>query len=202
MVSISVTLANNTEIAAKLLRDDTITTKKTSAMKAKSRKKLDYRVCASFCLNFSVTTLAIGALSVSCTKAPSKVNASSSSVQDQVLRTKPPSVDVQKTVRGYWVTEKGKLSISPAQGRIYEYDWYAAEPNPDGGVTLIWDNGLNCTRTKGQVYGNEIRLTAGDIETSLVVRDASHAIITFRHGKATYTKQLIKLREDPRVICM
>ncbi|MBD2074630.1 hypothetical protein H6F86_12170 [Phormidium sp. FACHB-592] len=108
---------------------------------------------------------------------------------------------MQKTVRGYWVTEKGRLSISPSQGRIYESHWYAAEPKRDGGVTLRWDNGLNCTRTKGQVYGNEIRFTAGAVATSLVVRDASQAIITFRHGKATHTKQLIKLREDPRVLC-
>ncbi|MBW4419676.1 MAG: hypothetical protein KME13_10650 [Myxacorys californica WJT36-NPBG1] len=122
------------------------------------------------------------------------------STQLAPLEAKVSQLDIANVVGGYWVTEKGQL-ISPIQGRIYGYDWYAIKLNQGGKVTLTWDDGLNCTKTEGQIKDNKLKLKAGDVETELVVHDRHRATIAFCEGKTTYVKQLVKQREDAKVIC-
>jgi hypothetical protein len=117
-------------------------------------------------------------------------------------QTKTSQLDIDKVIVGYWVTQTGQLKISQSNlGRIYAYDWYAIKSNGDGKVIVTWDNGLNCSKTQGQIVGNTIKLMAGNVNTELVVRDSRHATITFRDGEAVYVKQLVKQREDATVIC-
>lgn len=112
------------------------------------------------------------------------------------------SVDVRNPARGYWETVAGDVPPrSQDVNRIYDYNWYAIETYTAGAASVTWDDGLACTQTRGRIQGNEIQLTAGDVEASFVFQDATHATATFRRGQATYVKQLQKTRDDPTPAC-
>lgn len=108
---------------------------------------------------------------------------------------------VTTDVRGYWETVNGQLTLSEPPGKIYFYDWYAIESQSGEKVIVIWDNGLNCSRTEGVVRGNAIHLTPDDVETTFVIHDSQHATVSFRYGETTYTKELEKKRDSPNVVC-
>jgi hypothetical protein len=116
--------------------------------------------------------------------------------------TPTAAINMREAARGYWETVTGKLTLTEYPGKIYYYDWYAIEIMAEGNAIIIWDNGLNCTRTEAHVEANQIRLVADDVETTFVIHDATHATVTFRRGWQVYVKKLQKVRNDPMVICM
>ncbi|MGB3757660.1 MAG: hypothetical protein WBA07_14985 [Rivularia sp. (in: cyanobacteria)] len=152
-----------------------------------------YKVFLKFLITASILIICLG-----CSEESKNVDKSAIEPAPQT-KTK---LDIAKAIVGYWVTQTGQLKISQSNlGRIYAYDWYAIKSNGDGKVIVTWDDSLNCSKTEGQIVGNTIQLTAGDVKTELVVRDSNHATITFRDSKAVYVKQLVKQREDATVIC-
>lgn len=110
------------------------------------------------------------------------------------------SIDMHKVVRGYWETVEGQLGSSP-ETEIYTHDWYAIDLIGDSSAGVTWDDGISCTRTEGSIVGNEIHLTAHEVETTFVFHDATHATVTFHRGQTTYVKQLKKTRDDPTPAC-
>lgn len=158
--------------------------------------KFNFVLFIKFLITASILVTCLG-----CGQEYSTNSVDKSAVEPAPSQTKTNQLDIAKVIVGYWVTETGQLKISPIQGRIFEYDWYAIKSVSDEKVVITWDDGLNCSKTEGQIAGNTIKLMAGNVKTELVVRDSHHATITFRDGQAVYVKQLVKQREDATVIC-
>ncbi len=136
-------------------------------------------------------------LLVACTSAPVE--------QPEValsLPAEPNPPAAIETARGFWEGVGGDINISEhAVGQMYNYDWYAIEPTTVTRATVVWDNGLNCSRTDGTMTGNRITLTERDVIAEFIIHDKDTATVTFQQGTSTWTKQLKKTRNDPKVVC-
>lgn len=110
--------------------------------------------------------------------------------------------DVGTLANGYWEVQNEKLpSSSKVKGLIYEYGRYGIKSEADKSVTITWDNGLSCTRSKGNIQGDKITLVDRGVSTELIVHDTQKATIKFKHGQKNITRELKKIRTDPKIIC-
>jgi hypothetical protein len=111
--------------------------------------------------------------------------------------------NIQTLANGYWEVQNETLpSSQKTKGFIYDYGKYGIKSEADNSVTITWDNGLSCPRSKGKIQGNKISLVDRGVETEIVVHDAERATIKFKHGPKTITRDIKKIRTDPKMICL
>jgi len=107
-----------------------------------------------------------------------------------------------QAVAGYWraVDQRGIVgsSIGP-----YSYSWYAIDPADRwlGGLTTMWDNGMNCSTSRSHLFGPALWFIDHGRVNGIWFLDGSHAVAAFQDGLRFHVKRLTKIRDDPEVVC-
>jgi hypothetical protein len=118
-----------------------------------------------------------------------------------VRKEQTTQLDIGALANGSWEVQNETLpSSEKPQGFIYGK--YGIKSEAGNSVTLTWDNGLSCPRSKGEIQGNKISLVDRGVKTEIVVHDSKKATIKFKHGQKTITRDIKKIRTDPKMICM
>lgn len=102
---------------------------------------------------------------------------------------------------GYWEAASGDTHISGEIGLIV-YNWYAIDTKSNNdSVYVTWDDGIACTKTVAKMNENKIELSVKDIYARFTIVGSKYASVIFTTNENQYEKQLIKIRDNPWVLC-
>lgn len=102
---------------------------------------------------------------------------------------------------GYWEAVGGDTSVTGEIGLIV-YNWYAIDTKTDNdSVYVTWDDGIGCTKTNAMMKEDTIEMSVFGIETKFTIMNENEASVIFKTNLRSYEKQLLKLRNDPTVLC-
>ena len=114
--------------------------------------------------------------------------------------------DYSSQFRGQWIAREGHindyLEIGRGTGFLY-YNWYVINSqSASDSVKITWDNGLNCTTSKGVLLSDSIVIDVYSIHTSLRLLNDTSIYMSFHLPDTTYWKKLVKQSNDTTFLCM
>ncbi len=111
------------------------------------------------------------------------------------------SSQYREIAHGFWKAVGGDTLVTGEIGLIV-YDWYAIDTKSKSYLVYVtWDDGLACTKTGAIIIDNTIVMSVFGIKTKFIIKSDKEASVTFKTNGRLYEKQLLKLRNDPRVLC-
>jgi len=102
---------------------------------------------------------------------------------------------------GYWEAVSGDTLVLGEIGLIH-YNWYAIDTKSDNdSVYVTWDDGRGCTKTGALMIWNIIEMQVNEIHAKFIIKGDKEASVIFQTNENLYQKQLLKIRDDPSVLC-
>ncbi len=103
---------------------------------------------------------------------------------------------------GYWEAVSGDTQVSGEIGLI-SYNSYAIDTKSNGdSVYVTWDDGRLCTKTGAVMIRNIIEMQVNEIHAEFIIKNDKEASVIFQTKENLYRKQLLKIRDDPFVLCL
>lgn len=111
------------------------------------------------------------------------------------------SSQYQDFAHGFWEAVSGTTLVTGEIGLI-TYNWYAIDTkSKSDSVYVIWDDGIACTKKSALMKENVIEIIVNEIHAKFTFNSDKEASVTFKTDKNRYEKQLLKIRNDPTVLC-
>ncbi|MBN2031416.1 hypothetical protein JW824_14375 [bacterium] len=102
---------------------------------------------------------------------------------------------------GFWEAARGDIEVTNEIGLIV-YNWYAIDTKSNGdSLYVTWDDGIACTKTSAIMKENMIEMQVNEIHAKFIIIDEKEAFVIFKTDENIYQKQLLKVRDDPSVLC-
>ena len=103
--------------------------------------------------------------------------------------------------KGFWKAINGDTLVTD-EIVLIAYNWYAIDTKSESdSVYITWDDGIACTRTASYMKVNIIEMTVDRIHGKFTIKNDLEASVMFKTDENLYEKQLLKIRNDPKVLC-
>jgi len=103
----------------------------------------------------------------------------------------------REAFEGFWRATGGDIAIPESEwepGKIYSYNEYSVRLAENDRAVIIWDNGLNQTKSEGTINEDEIRISIGSTEAVFRFHDETTAFAAFYDHDRVYVRQLTRQR--------
>jgi len=96
----------------------------------------------------------------------------------------------------------GSIILVTGEIGLISYNWYAIDTKSNSdSVYVTWDDGIACTKTSALMKENIIEMVVNEIHTKFTFKSDKEASVTFKTKENLYEKQLLKIRNDPSILC-
>lgn len=106
----------------------------------------------------------------------------------------------REAFEGFWQATGGDTAIPESEwepGKICSYNEYSVRIAENDRAVVIWDNGLNQSRSEGTINEDEIIVSIGSAEAIFRFHDETTAFAAFYDDDRVYVKQLTRQQQAP-----